>query len=261
MKTAAEAQTTRSYKSLPVKDIKIDYSYQRPLRDTHRKIALNYDANRLGTIIVSNRGSEKIPDYYVIDGQHRLESFKIMEKTEIPALVITGLTIEEEMKIFVKQDELRARISGSDIYNAGKNLPGSLDNRLFHICQATGVHCVDSNAKTSIAGPRAYSAYRKAIKLHGDDIVQKVFTIYKQCKHTNDTTLYNRYMFDALINLVTDKNVEYNTILDALNTFETIGEIYNAANQANMYAYANNVDLTNVIRGRIKILAKKKKKK
>ena len=181
-----------------------------------------------------------------------------MEKTEIPALVITGLTIEEEMKIFVKQDELRTRISGSDIYNAGKNLPGSLDNRLFHICQATGVHCVDSSAKTSIAGPRAYSAYRKAIKLHGDDIVQKVFTLYKQCKHTNDTTLYNRYMFDALINLVTDKNVEYNAILDALNTFETIGEIYNAANQANMYAYANNVDLTNVIRGRIKILAKKK---
>lgn len=260
-KTATEVQTpevTRDYAVLNVSDIKIDETYQRPLRDTHKKIAANFDPNRLGTIIVSNRGTKEKPDYYVIDGQHRLEAFKILEHDKIPALVITGLTFEEEAKIFVKQGENQARITGSDIYNAGKHFKGTYENRLFKICEKTGMHCVDSAIKAQKAGPRAYSAYKIAIKLHGDEVVEKVFTMFKKSKHTGDNSFYVRYMFDALVSLVADKNLTYNQIFEAIESYETVGEIYNAANQSNMYAYANNVSLSNVIRARIKQLNKKK---
>lgn len=79
---------------LPVAILKVDHSYQKPLNNRHaRNIAKNFNPIGVNQIHVSLREDG---DYYVFDGQHRLEAYKILGKEMISAIIYEGLTIEEE---------------------------------------------------------------------------------------------------------------------------------------------------------------------
>jgi len=87
--------------------IDVDYSYQRPLDKWFVKKKLGeFDPDAFGVIHVSMRSNGA---YYVIDGNHRvhfaLAQGEDWSRQNLPCIVYTGLTVEQEAYLFRKLNE------------------------------------------------------------------------------------------------------------------------------------------------------------
>ena len=85
---------------VPVASILVDRTYQRPI-NTRRVtyMVARFDPDAFGTVTLSRREGN---DDYVLDGQHRLALMEALGWSDqsVPALVYTGLSHEEEARIF-----------------------------------------------------------------------------------------------------------------------------------------------------------------
>lgn len=101
---------------LPVDKIKIDRRYQRPVSvQTVRDIANNYTELASGTLAVNLRDDG---DYYNMDGQQRLEAVKKLGKPLVLCKVAQGLTIEQEVKIYLTCQMHRQKPNNLDVFRA-----------------------------------------------------------------------------------------------------------------------------------------------
>lgn len=85
----------------------IDRIYERPMDLTWvRRIASGFDPDKFHPILVSDRGNGT---YAVIDGQHRIAALDYMGWLDqnVPCLVYSGLTIEEEAELFATQSDVK----------------------------------------------------------------------------------------------------------------------------------------------------------
>lgn len=93
-----QARTHQEWVS--VSSILVDRTYQRPI-NTRRVTYMvgRFDPDAFGTITLSRREDN---EDYVLDGQHRLALMEALgwSDQKVPALVYTGLTHEEEARIF-----------------------------------------------------------------------------------------------------------------------------------------------------------------
>lgn len=81
-----------------IKDLKVDYNYQRPLNPTRIvKLAADYDSVLAGVITVSAR---KDGTKYIVDGQHRAFAARDVGEKEILAVIVKNLTPEQEAQMF-----------------------------------------------------------------------------------------------------------------------------------------------------------------
>jgi hypothetical protein len=109
MTTKAEAELLGALPQeldwLPVADLRVDHSYQRPLDMKRvRKMAAEFDLDAYGSLIVSRRADGGL---WTIDGQHRVALMHEIgwgDQTA-PCLVHTGLTIQQEAKIFAMAND------------------------------------------------------------------------------------------------------------------------------------------------------------
>lgn len=109
-----------SYQSLRVGDLEIDRRVQRDAirESTLEKIRKTYNRRALNTLTVSQRSNGKL---YLIDGQHR--KIVVTEKEPdgddalVPCKVHTGLTLQEEAKLFVELNNQQAA-SPLDLHKA-----------------------------------------------------------------------------------------------------------------------------------------------
>lgn len=87
-------------KQLPVSVLSVDPDLQRG-QDARRvaKIEAEFDEGALGVITVSQRGTGTL---HVVDGQHRVAAARLArgEDFKMPARVFTGLSTEEEARLF-----------------------------------------------------------------------------------------------------------------------------------------------------------------
>lgn len=109
------AQAT--FKRVPVGQLHVDGRYQREL-DTARvtKMAENFDEHLFGALEVSQRNGAGV--YYVFDGQHRLETAKILGIGTVPVLIHKKLTPEEEAEKFVQLQRVRKNVHPIDRFRA-----------------------------------------------------------------------------------------------------------------------------------------------
>ena len=98
-----------------VNDLQID-KYQRPIKAKRvHNIAKKFDPIKAGVILVSERDSI----HYLIDGNHRVSAMRIVGIRECPAILLQGLTREQEAEYFRRQGENTGKLSHYDHFNAG----------------------------------------------------------------------------------------------------------------------------------------------
>ena len=99
-------QPAISFERLDVVLLKTDETYQRVLGAGHvRSIVRDFDPIALGVLEISDRGDD---DFYVLDGQHRINACRIIGHREVDCRVHRGLDQKREAELFLKLNFERA---------------------------------------------------------------------------------------------------------------------------------------------------------
>lgn len=114
---------------LPVNLIGIDRRYQRdPSPEKIKLISESFNQIAAGVLIVSLRSNGQ---YFVMDGQHRLEAMKRLNIQRVECKVAHGLSITEEAEIFIRCNTVRKNPTALDVFKARilKKDPVAIDIR------------------------------------------------------------------------------------------------------------------------------------
>ena len=98
------ATSTLRMEQIKPTDFSVDHRAQRAIVEPHRdNLTSRFDPRKVGAVIVSERANG---DKYVLDGQHRLTAAANSGYNgTIPAVIHSGLTIDEEADIFLALNE------------------------------------------------------------------------------------------------------------------------------------------------------------
>lgn len=126
---------------VPVDLLDVDYSYQR-VRTAHvNKIYDKWDPNQCDYLIVSYRDDK----FYIIDGQHRYYAALARGVKDLPCIIRTGLTMEDEARIFVEMNTSRKPLNPFDTFkaniaNGNEDIPEvKVDMTIKRICDKYGI--------------------------------------------------------------------------------------------------------------------------
>lgn len=99
---------------LEVKDLKLA-AYQRGLRRSRvQRYADRYNPNIFGIILVSFRDDE----YWIVDGQHRVEVAKLLGINTVWCQVLYGLTYEQEAEHFYQINDSKSRLNANHKFHS-----------------------------------------------------------------------------------------------------------------------------------------------
>lgn len=193
--------------------INVDHSYQRTLRKTYKKIRDQFDPLLVGVVTLSKRPNNTM---WVIDGQHRLQAMKELGITNAKALVYTGLTLEEEAKIFSLQNLNRIKVAQIDLFNASKLINGTLFNTLHKIAIQNGTPIVPFTE----CGPRTIGLYTQKIAQFGTPKTKAVFKINKMCNKRLEYELYSDKIQRAIYGKL--DSMPHKQIIERLNAIPNL---------------------------------------
>lgn len=169
---------SRKYRFAQVHSSKIfsDQRYQRPVDPVRVKaIASEFDPDFVDPVKLSKRPDGK---YYIFDGQHTLEVLKLMNGNRdlnVDAKIYTGLTFEDEARMFAKQDKLRKNVAPHERMKA---LYWARDENILALKEAVESVGVTFDF-TKEAGPMKLTAYDAALKLFtkaGTDMFKEIIS-------------------------------------------------------------------------------------
>lgn len=102
------------FEHIATSKLTVDHRFQRGIiEDEVRDIILNFNEHDLGVLLVSRRAHENV----LIDGQQRWTALVRMGYAEAPCEVLEGLTLEQEIMIFVTRNEKRRAIRRALLFN------------------------------------------------------------------------------------------------------------------------------------------------
>lgn len=131
-----EEQTTIEW--VPVNEIGIDMSYQRPLsQDKVKVIIAKFNEVAAGVLIVSLRDDGQV---VVIDGQHRLEAMKKRGIARAECKVCQGLTVEQEAEIYIYCNTARKQPDSLDVFRARLVRQDPIAMAINDIVEKCGLH-------------------------------------------------------------------------------------------------------------------------
>ena len=117
---------------VPVEDLHIDESYQRPVQSHVRTIAEEWDDMKCDPLKINYREDGY---FYVWDGQHRLVALKIMGIDYVLCVVITvGLTQKQEAALFGCQGNGIKKPDPYDIFKANVCSGEQIDSEIKSMC-------------------------------------------------------------------------------------------------------------------------------
>lgn len=153
---------------VPVDLLDVDYSYQR-VRTAHvNKIYDKWDPNQCDYLIVSYRDDK----FYIIDGQHRYYAALARGVKDLPCIIRTGLTMEDEARIFVEMNTSRKPLNPFDTFkaniaNGNENIPEvKVDMIIKRVCDKHGIKV--RQVKTSTE-PKVLRTVTQARNIVGKD--------------------------------------------------------------------------------------------
>ena len=127
----------------------VDYSYQR-VRTSHvNYLTDNFDINECDPVLVSYRDNK----FYIIDGQHRYYAALANGIKNLLCIIRTGLTMEDEARIFVKTNTSRKPLTPFDTFKANiacgnENIPDvKVDMVIKKVCDKHNIRVKKSNRK------------------------------------------------------------------------------------------------------------------
>lgn len=116
---------------VPVEDLHIDESYQRPVQSHVKTIAQEWDDMKCDPLKINYRADGNL---YVWDGQHRLVALRIMGVDYVLCVITVGLTQEQEAALFGCQGNGIKKPDPYDIYKANICSKEEVDTDIKNMC-------------------------------------------------------------------------------------------------------------------------------
>ena len=116
---------------VPVEDLHIDESYQRPVQSHVKTIAQEWDDMKCDPLKINYRADGYL---YVWDGQHRLVALRIMGVDYVLCVITVGLTQEQEASLFGCQGVGIKKPDPYDIFKANVCAGEEIDTAIKEMC-------------------------------------------------------------------------------------------------------------------------------
>ena len=178
--------------------MRLDKSYQRVTDNTNiQKLIRDWDNDRCDFLLVSFRDDK----FYIVDGQHRYTAANYKGIEELPCIILTGLTREQEARIFSRQNENVKKLTIYDVFkanlaNGDTSIPEiKIDVEINRICKKHGIKVKVTNRYTNKERTlRSLSATRKIIRAHGVECAEWIFdtvdkTNWKTCMEVTSSQI------------------------------------------------------------------------
>jgi hypothetical protein len=165
---------------LPVSDLAVDRKYQRILdKNWCNKTAQRWRPELAQALEVSVRQSESYGEqFFVIDGQHRLEAAKIRGIPALPCIIHRDLASQDEATLFVQLQKNRRPLGSIDLFWAmfHSNDPSAV--RIAEICEKHGfiiARKLGDNANNKIA---CVSALQRVYR-YGEGTLEETLSVLR----------------------------------------------------------------------------------
>lgn len=171
--------TTKSnFGNVPLDKVRVDPTYQRDLATKRvTTMAHRWDQDLFGVPVVNLRSDGY---YYLIDGQHRFESLRLMKNppSSIFCQVFVNLTIEQEAALFQQLDTARRGLTAGADFKARLVAGDRAAQEIVEAARANGL-----TASYSSSGPRNLRAFTTLLAIHrrvGKHGLNRIFKVISQ---------------------------------------------------------------------------------
>lgn len=201
-----------TFKRIPIENIKYP-PYQRELKMSKvRKIIEHFIPEIMGVALVSFRGG----DFNCIDAQHRIEALKRMGYKEIWAIVLTGLTYEQECRYFNILNTGRTQLNANQIFHCRVEEKEDVAIALVNLFKK---YKYDYNKNGSIKDNNligAVSKFDKMCKKYGLSMVERVLKVLRSAWLGDKDSLTSAIITGMSTFLHEHPNADDDILVDAL---------------------------------------------
>lgn len=173
-KTTPTEHGAPNIRRVPIKDVRLDSSYQRDL-DTVRvhRLFVDWDPALAGALILSNRAGI----LWCVDGQHRLAVMRERNELFCYAIVLDGLTQMEEAALFVSYNKNRKGLNAWDLFK-GEQIAGHDDVlNIIRIVHVAGFRVDRTTAANHIG---AVGALRRIYRLGSEPLLVATINVVRE---------------------------------------------------------------------------------
>ena len=187
---------------IPIDLLDVDYSYQR-VRSSHvNDIFDNWDDDLCDFLIVSYRDGI----FYIIDGQHRYYAALTKGIKNLPCIIMMGLTMEDEARLFVNINLPRKSLNPYDTYkaniaNGNESIPEvKIDMTIKRVCEKYHIEVKKSTDNYMCNILRSLTRARNIIKseMLGEICLDWMFKTITESKWKECHEAYRSYSMDML---------------------------------------------------------------
>lgn len=185
--------------SVPISLMDLDKSYQREVNEKHvNKLFITWDGDKCDFLLVSFRDNR----FKILDGQHRYLAAKYRGIKNLPCIILTGLTREQEARIFSRQNENVKKLTIYDVFkaniaNGDISIPEvKIDMEINEVCKKYGIKVCNNNRYIKKNTLRSLSATRKIVKSYGAECFEWILntaskTNWKTCPEITSKQIQN----------------------------------------------------------------------
>lgn len=167
--------------ALQARDFGVDQDYQRPLDEARvARMVAAWNPRKLGTLHVSDRGSDEHPRYAVVDGKHRAAAAAKVSPLGADVWLVCnvheGLTVAEEAQLMREIDRDTKKLSGFDRWRC-RRMEGDATVRAVEEVAATHGLRVDETEGDGVI--RSYGTAEKLFLLGGEQLLDQTLAVLR----------------------------------------------------------------------------------
>ncbi|HEV8656927.1 MAG TPA: DUF6551 family protein [Candidatus Limnocylindria bacterium] len=150
---------------VPLADIGFDTDYQRDLESSRvHKMVREWDGRRCASLMLSARGGR----LWCVDGQHRIAAMRELGIDAWMAIVLEGMTKQEEADLYILLQLDRKSLNAWDLFKAGKTAAHADVIAIIRIIQKHGFRLAPTAGPNHIG---AIGAIRRIFRLGGERLL------------------------------------------------------------------------------------------
>jgi hypothetical protein len=168
-----------------VADLHVDRTYQRSLESRRSQAAIEHICeNFRWSLFDACSVTKGLTGYLIIDGQHRVEAARRRKISEVPCLVKSMASVQEQARAFVTLNRDRVAVTGFAIYHALVAAGDAEANEMARVCAAANVEVARYPMPVHHMPPThtlSVASIRTAIARNGASATTSALTILRLC--------------------------------------------------------------------------------